>query len=131
MAALSEIAGLLLLLGIVVDLFLTVFQPSWRGPLSTRANRLVWACFRGIARHGRSRVLTFGGPVAIIVDVSLWLAGLILAFGLIYRAHLDGLAFASDVRFGDRGVVEALYASGVVALTSDSATSSPPRTRCV
>jgi hypothetical protein len=116
-ATLWEIAGLLLLLGIVVDLFLTVFQPSLRGPLSTRANRLVWGSFRRIARHGRSRVLTFGGPVAIVVDVTLWLAGLIVAFGLIYRPHLHGFAFASDVRFGDRGVVEALYASGVVALT--------------
>jgi hypothetical protein len=87
------------------------------GDVSKRVNRTVWGAVRSLARDGNSRVLTFGGPLAIVADVSLWIGGVVLAFALLYLPVLDRFAFAPSVSYGVRNVVEAIYLSGVTALT--------------
>ncbi len=110
------LVGLALLVAILRDAFVTVFQPSLRGPLSTRVNRGVWHAIRWFAR-GRAGVLIFGGPLAVLANVALWVGGLVVGWGLLYMPFLDDMSFEPGVDFGDKGLLEAIYPSGVIAVT--------------
>lgn len=117
MGALWSTLGALLLAATVADLVLTVFQPSMRGPISKRVNRAVWSALRAVCRDGRARTLSFGGPVAVLADVALWVGGVLIGFALLYLPALDAFSFSPAVPFGSHGAVEALYLSGLVTFT--------------
>ena len=96
----------------------TVLLPSARGPVSTAVYRGAWfLARRGTPPAIRTRATQFAGPASIAASIVLWLVLLWVGFGLVVLAVLEDVAFSSDVPFGDRGLVEALYLSGVSLTT--------------
>jgi hypothetical protein len=114
MTAVSVAAGTVLVLGMVLDIGLTVLHPTIEGPLSRRLNREVWRLVRVIARR-RRRLLIFAGPLATVTMLISWLAGIWMGFALIYLPFAS--RFSSSVHFPDRGLFAALYASATMITT--------------
>jgi hypothetical protein len=103
---------------VVWDVGLTLLHPEARGPLSYRLNRATWSLVRGAAARGNTqRLLSYSGPVAMAVNVTGWILCLWLGFALVYFPFVEQLSFDPTVRFASRGVVEALYLSGVTLTT--------------
>ncbi len=100
-----------------LDVIRTVLLPSSRGPVSHALYKLIWRGFRAAPARVRPRVTQFAGPASIAGTTLIWLLMLWIGAALIYWPFLDEIAFSPDVRFGDRGPVEALYISGVALTT--------------
>ena len=116
MNVLSVIVGIAIVLGIALDMALTVLHPTIRGAFSHRLTRTVWRMIRGLSvATGSRRIFTFAGPLATVALFVAWLGGLWLGFGLIYLPFVDQLS--STVHFVHRGVFAALYASASVLTT--------------
>lgn len=84
---LLQIAGGCLVLLVLTDVFMTVlYVRSSAGLITPRLNRLLWLSFRALApqeRHARDYVLSFAGPVIIVVTAAVWVSLLVLGFALI------------------------------------------------
>ena len=80
-------AGGAVILVIGWDIALTLLHPAARGPVSYVCNRSAWGAVRGLS-HSR-RVLAFAGPVAMFVNMIVWVAGLWIGHELIYLAYMD------------------------------------------
>ena len=113
--------GILLLLLVATDVFLTVFSVEGTGgPVTMRLARLIWSGFRalGLRRDGtlRESLLALGGPTIVVATLVTWIALLILAYALIYlpflRTHFLFATGHLRVPFW-----EALYFSGQAAPT--------------
>lgn len=111
------VPGVLLVLLVAVDVARVVLIPSTRGPVNHLIYRTAWRAARATPRRVRNRSTQFAGPASIVLTIGAWLALLWLGFALVYWARIDDVAFSPDVRFGDRGLVEALYLSGVAITT--------------
>lgn len=86
--------GVLLLVLLFVDVFLTVLHASGRaGPITRRYNRLLWAAFRavGVRSDGipRERFLAFGGPVLVATTLLVWVGWLVLGYFLLYLPFIS------------------------------------------
>jgi hypothetical protein len=82
----APVAGMLLLLLLAVDMFVTVFHPEGRGgPVFRPVARAVWAGFRiGRSRRARGGLSPYAGPlIAALVPVS-WIVLLVVGFALLY-----------------------------------------------
>ena len=111
LTALSVIAGSLLVLGVALDVGLTVLHPSARGRLSYTVNRATWRLVHSASRRlFGGRMLSYAGPVAMAANVAAWITLLWVGFALIYLPFVAG--FPSSAPFGERGWLEALYVSG-------------------
>lgn len=88
MATFETIAGVMLLVAGLLDVFQTLFHPAGRGAMSDWTSRLIWKLFRRIARH-YSRVLTYAGPVSILAIIVSWAALIWFGFALIYLPHVQ------------------------------------------
>jgi hypothetical protein len=116
MKVVSVIAGVAIVLGIALDMALTVLHPTIRGAFSHRLTRGLWRAIRAVSVATRSRrVLTFAGPLATVALFVAWLGGLWLGFALIYLPFID--QFSATVHFATRGIFAALYASASVLTT--------------
>lgn len=112
------IAGAALVLLVVWDIGLTLLHPSERGPLSYVVNRMTWRTVRAISTAiSRRRLLTFAGPLTLAFNVAAWLALLWIGFALIHLPYIEQYSYTPGVPFGDRGIAEALYVSGVSLTT--------------
>ena len=81
----TQLAGVLLILAVLLDIFLTVlYARMGTGFISQRLFRWIWWVFkaaaRGMSRYG-DKVLSFAGPVSLGALVSVWAAGLIVGGG--------------------------------------------------
>jgi hypothetical protein len=116
MNGVSVAAGIVVVLGMVLDIGLTVLHPTIEGPFSHRLNRQVWGLLRALARSlGRQRLLIFAGPLATVTMLISWLAGVWIGFALIYLPFIS--RFSSSVHFPHRGLFAALYASATMITT--------------
>lgn len=112
---LQQIGGAGLMLLFLADIFLTVlYARAGTGLLAPRWNRLVWAVLQGISRlFGRQRgsVLSFAGPLIVILLIAFWALGLTLGAALIIQPELGGAIRPSS---GDtpRDLVTALLVAG-------------------
>ena len=111
----EQIIGALLMLLILLDVFLTVlYARADAGILSPRVALGVWWLFRTISklfeRH-RAAILSFCGPVILVMLILVWAAGLTLAAALIIHPELGTSVRATS---GDtsRDFFTALYAGG-------------------
>jgi hypothetical protein len=105
--------GVLLVAGVLRDVFDTLFHEAGRAALSTVIMRSIWRAFR---RIGGRRRLALAGPTSIIAVVSSWAALLIVGWALILMPHMpDAFAFTTGARSGR--IVESLYLS-LVTLTT-------------
>jgi hypothetical protein len=92
MAIVEQVAGAVVTVVVLLDMFLTVlYARAGTELLSPVVARTIWLVFRLVARplgRHRGRVLTFCGPVILIALIFVWAAGLALGAGLIMHHHL-------------------------------------------
>lgn len=111
----EQIAGALLMLLILLDVFLTVlYARAGAGIFSPRVARLVWWFFKIISipfARVRGSILSFCGPAILVMLVLVWAAGLTLAAGLIVHPELGTSVRATS---GDTpsDFITAMYAGG-------------------
>ena len=112
MAILATLAGTVLIVLVLGDIFEVLFHPLGRGRASRILVRLLWRMFRQLGRQ-RHSLLELAGPVALVSVIGTWLTLLVIGWALIYWPHLpDEFLFASEgaTSSGAR-LVEALYLS--------------------
>jgi hypothetical protein len=103
---------------VTVDAILTVLHPTRRGPLTLVTGAAVWATARAVARAlGRPGLLAGAGMLVVVSVFALWTALMWLGWALVYLPHLADFSFDSAVPYGDRGLAEALYVSGMSLTT--------------
>ncbi len=113
-------AGILLLLVLFFDVFLTVFHAQGKpGPLTHVQSRTVWSLFRrlGSGKGGRLRpkLLSFAAPLMIVLTLMIWVVLLTAGFACIYyRWIADFLMSPGEMR---SPWIEALYFSGYTGAT--------------
>lgn len=118
MAVLFLAIGIFLVALVGWDIFLTVLHPSARGPLSYLANRASWALIRDVTTGlGLRRLLPWAGPLAMAVNVLVWAVGLWLGYAFVYLPSIEDFSYDQPESFGQRGLTEALYVSGVALTT--------------
>jgi hypothetical protein len=112
---LQQISGIVIVLLILLDVFLTVlYARMGSGLLSPRLARIVWYAFRLAARsfpRHCDRIASFCGPVILVLLVFVWTAGLTLGNGLLFHPVL-GSAIQSSSGKTPTDFVSALYAGG-------------------
>ena len=112
---LEQALGALVMGLVLADIFLTVlYARIGTGLIADRVAHLTWAIFRRTAdRFGQRRdaVLSFCGPVILIVYVLLWALGLTLGAGLIIHPAL-GTAVRASTGETPADFMTALYAGG-------------------
>jgi hypothetical protein len=110
----ASIAGALLVLVALRDVFDTLFHPHGKGVVGERLIRLVWRGARVVAR-GDQRVLSLAGPIAFLAVIATWGGLVILGFALLMWPHLpEGFSFDPGLDPAAHGGLEdALYLSMV------------------
>lgn len=107
--------GSIMVLVAGIDVFLTVlYARSGTGLLSPRANQLIWYLFRQTAaRCGRRRhtILSFCGPVALVILPALWLILFITGFALIIWPQM-GIQIVAGEGDTPTNFLTAFYYSG-------------------
>lgn len=89
---LEQAGGAALMVLFLADIFLTVlYARAGTGLLAPRWNRLVWAALHGISGlfgRRRGQVLTFAGPLIVVMLIVFWALGLTIGAALIVRPEL-------------------------------------------
>jgi len=115
MALVEQIAGAVVTVVTLLDIFLTVlYARAGTALFSPVVSRTVWLVFRLVSRpfgRNRGRVLSFCGPVILVALILLWAAALALGAALIMHPHLGGGIRASEGST-PRDFMSALYAAG-------------------
>src|SRR5690242_11474023 len=88
MSVIASVVGAVLIGAVCVDAFQTLFHPAGHGAISDWIARGVWKLFRKAAET-HSNLLTFAGPVAILVTILGWVVPTIMGFGLIYWPRMQ------------------------------------------
>ena len=100
MASIEQTAGVVVTLVVLLDIFLTVlYARAGTEMLSAVVSRTIWRVFRFVSRpfgRHRGQVLSFCGPVILIVLIFVWAAGLALGSALLMHPHLGGGIRASE-----------------------------------
>lgn len=111
--ALQQISGILIVLLILLDVFLTVlYARMGSGLLSPLLARSVWLVFRALAKSFPRHcdlIASFCGPIILVLLVFVWTAGLTLGNGLLFHPVLGSAIQASSGKT-PKDFVSALYA---------------------
>jgi ion channel len=116
------IAGLLVLVGILLDVFLTVVVPRRAprtGPLLRVSGYLIpglwlvwrWIGLRQASADRREAILGSFGALMVILLLVAWIAGLVLGYGLLFDALRD------QIRPAPENLGASLYFAGTALLT--------------
>ena len=115
MALVEQIAGAVVMVVTLLDIFLTVlYARAGTALFSPVVSRAIWLVFRLVSRpfgRNRGKVLSFCGPVILVALIFVWAAGLALGSALIMHPHLGGGIRASEGST-PRDFMSALYAAG-------------------
>ena len=88
----EQVLGMLLMLFVLADVFLTVlYARSETGLFAPRFGRLIWRVFRAVSvRRGsrNSTLMSLCGPIILISVVALWAIGLAVGAALIIHPEL-------------------------------------------
>jgi hypothetical protein len=116
--AAASIAGALLVLVALRDVFDTLLHPHGRGAVSEWLIKRVWRAARRLAR-GSHHPLSLAGPVAFLAVIGFWGGFVLVGFALIYWPHMpEGFAFQPGLDVAKQGGFDdALYFS-MTALAS-------------
>ncbi|CAM5278002.1 potassium channel family protein [Streptomyces tanashiensis] len=117
MTWLPVLAGAVLILFILRDVFHTIWHPTRHGGLSRLVMRGMWrlSSLRGVRR----RPVGLAGPLGMMAVVALWALAVAVGWGLIYWPHMpDDFSYATGLTPGEHaGPVDALYVSLVTLAT--------------
>jgi hypothetical protein len=112
---LEQVLGVLLVLLVLADVFLTVlYARAGTGIVGIRLARVTWAAFRAAAGARRPRgegVLTFCGPAILVMLVTAWALALTLGASLVMHPLL-GTAIRTQSGDTPTDFVAAMYAGG-------------------
>lgn len=112
---LEQIVGAALMLLFLADIFLTVlYARAGTGLLAPRWNRLVWAALKAVSTlSGRRRetVLSFAGPLIVVLLIGFWALGLTLGAALVIQPEL-GSAVRPSTGSASTDFVTALLVAG-------------------
>ena len=113
MTIVLQIAGGVIILVALIDVYLTVLQGGAVALLSNHLNRMIWRTFRWTSAYVPSRdaFLTYAGPTIIFATVGMWVVLLLVGFALVYWPALGDGVTASDGPTPS-GFATALYVSG-------------------
>jgi hypothetical protein len=118
MRAVAGVAGVILIALMLSEFFVTYLLPRRvrRDPRIARGlNRLLWQPWRAIAGRlspsSADTMLGFFGPLALVLQLLIWTAGLILGFALLEYAAV-GHAFGHGLLFSSGLFLSAEGASG-------------------
>lgn len=122
MHLLRLILGTICILSVLLDAFETVILPrraTGRFRLTRLFYRTTWAPWAAFARkigHPRKRetMLSFYGPLSLVILIGAWAAGLLLGFALIYSSFWGPF---TDPRQANRPLLSDLYVSGTTLFT--------------
>jgi hypothetical protein len=132
LAWLQQISGILIVLLILLDVFLTVlYARMGSGLISPRLASAVWRVFSMLARSFPSycaRIASFCGPVILVALFFMWMAGLTLGNALLFHPVL-GNAIKSSSGKTPTDFASALYAGGSSISIVGSADFSPSISR--
>ncbi len=96
----EQLAGALLIALVLLDVFFTVlYARIGTGIISARLARATWWMLRTLAQRvpsRRGKVLSFAGPLILVMLVLLWGAGLTLGSALVLHPHLGSRIQASS-----------------------------------
>src|SRR4051794_34652093 len=99
-ARLEQGIGIVLILVILLDVFLTVlYARIGTSIIGSRVGRLVWDCFLRVSKLFGSRrgtVLSYCGPVILVLLVGVWALGLTLGAACIVHPALGTSIRASQ-----------------------------------
>lgn len=112
----ANVAGAVLILAALRDVFDVLFNETTRGLLAHGVTRGVWRVFRRIGRS-RPQLFSLAGPFALIAVVATWAFLLVLGWTLIYLPYMpDSFVLGTGV---DRGApfLDSLYLS-ITALST-------------
>ena len=113
--ALEQIAGVALMLLFLADIFLTVlYARAGTGLLASRWNRIVWAVVKavsGLFGRRRGTVLSFAGPLIVVLLIGFWAFGLTLGVALVIQPEL-GTAIRPPTGSASTDFVTALLVAG-------------------
>jgi len=114
MAMVEQIAGAVVTVVVLLDVFLTVlYARAGTELISPVVSRTIWGVFRLVSRplgRHRGRVLSFCGPVILVALIFVWAAGLALGSALIMHPHL-GAGIRASQGSTPTDFISALYAS--------------------
>ena len=115
MGRLEQGLGILLVLIILLDIFLTVlYARIGTSIIGSRVGRLIWASFVKASQlfgEHRGTVLSFCGPVILVLLVGVWALGLTLGAALIMHPEL-GTSIRATNGETPTDFVTAMYAGG-------------------
>jgi hypothetical protein len=115
MAFVEQIAGAVVMVITLLDIFLTVlYARAGTALFSPVVSRAIWLAFRLVSRpfgRNRGKVLSFCGSVILVALIFVWAAGLAVGSALIMHPHLGGGIRASEGST-PRDFMSALYAAG-------------------
>jgi hypothetical protein len=96
----EQVVGVLLMALVFLDVFLTVlYARVGTGIISTRVARETWLIVRALATmmpSRRGKVLSFAGPIILVMLVLVWGIGLTLGSALILHPHMGTSIQASN-----------------------------------
>ncbi len=111
------VAGVVLILVALRDIFHTLWHPAGFGTLSRIVFRTAWRASKGRGRGSRSTELA--GPVGLLATLGVWTTASVLGFALIYLPRMpDGFYFGSSLEpQASSDPVASLYLSLVAVAT--------------
>ena len=117
------IFGILLLVSVLLDAFETVILPRRAGGrfrLTRLFYRVTWAPWAWMSRRvrrarARETMLSFYGPLSLVLLTGAWAVGLVTGFALIYYAFRE--PFRDPVGIGHARLLTDLYVSGTTIFT--------------
>lgn len=121
LSAAEQVAGTVVVLAVLQDVFFTVLFPgSGRGCIRRPLARWLWMAFRAVGRRlepeRRRHFLSYCGPVQVTVSLVVWGLLLLLGWAAIYLPAL-GAGITATEGPTDRSWAAAIYYSGYVLTT--------------
>ncbi|MFD3775321.1 potassium channel family protein [Streptomyces sp. NPDC058612] len=111
MSWLITFAGAVLVLGVLRDVFHTLWHPTRHGGLSRLVMTVLWRLPPYLPLHRRSSGLA--GPLAMVGVVAVWTVTMVVGWALVYWPHMpQGFTYTAGLRPADHaGFPDALYVS--------------------
>ncbi|UQX04054.1 potassium channel family protein [Streptomyces sp. RerS4] len=111
MSWLFNIAGVVLVLFVLRDVFHTLWHPTRHGGLSRLVMTGLWRLSGSLT--ARRRASGLAGPLAMVAVVAVWALTVVVGWALIYWPHMpDSFTYAAGLRPADHArFLDALYIS--------------------
>lgn len=116
----EQIAGLVIVIGVLLDVFLTVLYARMGFSIAADSlAQLVWSAVFHLSRpftKKRPLILSFGGPLIVVSVLAFWIVTMILGSAMIFQPQL-GVAVRASSGETTRDFMTAVYTAGTSMIT--------------